>query len=175
MPEGKMNVDNFRVAMKTLVGKPNKASVFFCVRSCLHFFSSQLAIPIYLHINEICCGHSSLLGLFAIFGHLPQAGHDCQSFYPNYKQGVRSVPDGSDAADLDCQAVVFFYRINRMLELSCNALRQQIVNTEQRRLEREVKELLNDWSADPERKRQHLTGRQVELAEELGKWCSEGI
>jgi len=42
-------------------------------------------------------------------------------------------------SDLDCQAVVFFYRINRMLELSCNALRQQVVNTEQKRLEKEVK------------------------------------
>ncbi|KAL3110150.1 hypothetical protein niasHT_015753 [Heterodera trifolii] len=91
-----------------------------------------------------------------------QAGHDCQSFYQNYKLGVRS-----EDSDLDCQAVVFFYRINRMLDLSCNALRQQIVNTEQRRLEKEVKEVLNDWSADTDKKKQYLTGRQVELAEEL--------
>uniref|UniRef100_A0A914HYZ0 Dynamin-like GTPase OPA1, mitochondrial n=1 Tax=Globodera rostochiensis TaxID=31243 RepID=A0A914HYZ0_GLORO len=92
-----------------------------------------------------------------------QAGRDCQSFYQNYKQAVRS-----EDSDLDCQAVVFFYRINRMLELSCNALRQQIVNTEQRRLQKEVKEVLNDWSSDVEKKKRYLTGRQVELAEELG-------
>ena len=62
-----------------------------------------------------------------------QASRDCLSFYQNYKQGIRL------DSDLDCQAVVFFYRINRMLELSCNALRQQVVNTEQKRLEKEVK------------------------------------
>lgn len=95
-----------------------------------------------------------------------QAGRDCQSFYQNYNQGIHA----ADSSDLDCQAVVFFYRINRMLDLSCNALRQQIVNTEQRRLEKEVKELLSDWSADPDKKKQYLTGRQVELAEELGKY-----
>uniref|UniRef100_A0A1I8BL23 Dynamin-like GTPase OPA1, mitochondrial n=1 Tax=Meloidogyne hapla TaxID=6305 RepID=A0A1I8BL23_MELHA len=94
---------------------------------------------------------------------LLQASRDCLSFYQNYKQGIRL------DSDLDCQAVVFFYRINRMLELSCNALRQQVVNTEQRRLEKEVKEILNDWSQDNEKKKQYLTGRQVELAEELAQ------
>uniref|UniRef100_A0A914LX08 Dynamin-like GTPase OPA1, mitochondrial n=1 Tax=Meloidogyne incognita TaxID=6306 RepID=A0A914LX08_MELIC len=94
---------------------------------------------------------------------LLQASRDCLSFYQNYKQGIRL------DSDLDCQAVVFFYRINRMLELSCNALRQQVVNTEQKRLEKEVKEILNDWSQDNEKKKQYLTGRQVELAEELAQ------
>lgn len=63
---------------------------------------------------------------------LVQSSRDCQGFYPNYKQNLME-------SDLDCHAVVFFYRINKMLNLSCNALRQQITNTEQRRLEKEVK------------------------------------
>lgn len=61
-----------------------------------------------------------------------QAARDCQSFYQHYKRGFED-------ADVDCQAVVLFYRIEKMLNLTCNALRQQITNTEQRRLEREIK------------------------------------
>ncbi|KAI1720349.1 dynamin family domain-containing protein [Ditylenchus destructor] len=94
---------------------------------------------------------------------LLQSSRDCQNFYPNYKQGAFS--DG----DLDCQAVVFFHRIEKMLNLSSNALRQQITNTEQHRLEKEVKDLLDDWSQDSEKKKQYLTGKQVELAEELNQ------
>lgn len=61
-----------------------------------------------------------------------QATVECQSFYPYYKLGV-------DDADVDCQAVVLFYRIQKMIDLTCSALRQQITNTEQRRLEKEIK------------------------------------
>lgn len=94
---------------------------------------------------------------------LAQSSKDCASLYQNYKQGF------TDEGFLDCQAVVFFYRLNKMLGLTGNALRQQITNTEQRRLEKEIKELLDDWSQDSEVKRHLLTGRQVELAEELSE------
>lgn len=63
-----------------------------------------------------------------------QASRDCVGFYQNYKQGFSESP-----ADLDCHVVPLFYRIRKMLDLSANALRQQITNTEQRRLEKEVK------------------------------------
>lgn len=65
------------------------------------------------------------------FVHL-QTAMECQSFYPHYKLGF-------DDTDLDCQAVVLFYRIRKMIDLTCSALRQQITNTEQRRLEKEIK------------------------------------
>lgn len=63
-----------------------------------------------------------------------QASRDCVGFYQNYKQGFSESP-----SDLDCHVVPLFYRIRKMLDLSANALRQQITNTEQRRLEKEVK------------------------------------
>ncbi|KAI6172049.1 Abnormal pharyngeal pumping family member [Aphelenchoides besseyi] len=92
---------------------------------------------------------------------LLQASNDCLSFYQNYKQGFNG------ETEVDCQAVVLFHRLKKMLDLSTNALRQQITNTEQRRLEKEVKDLLDDWSQDQEIKKTYLTGRRVELAEEL--------
>ena len=91
-----------------------------------------------------------------------QSSKDGYALYPHYKQGLTE-------GDIDYQAVVLFYRIEKMIKLTCNALRQQITNTEQRRLEKEIKDVLDDWSHDLEIKKQYLQGRRVQLAEELSE------
>jgi len=102
---------------------------------------------------------------------LYRASSECKYMYQNYKQGtfVEGQNGGGTSDLIDCQAVTFFYRLKRLLSLSAGALRQQIVNTEQRRLEKEVKDILDDWAQDLDKKRQLLTGRQVDLAEELAQ------
>uniref|UniRef100_A0AAX7VC37 Dynamin-like GTPase OPA1, mitochondrial n=1 Tax=Astatotilapia calliptera TaxID=8154 RepID=A0AAX7VC37_ASTCA len=70
-------------------------------------------------------------------------------------------------SELECNDVVLFWRIQRMLVITANTLRQQLTNTEVRRLEKNVKEVLDDFGEDMEKKTQLITGRRVQLAEDL--------
>ncbi|XP_063677299.1 dynamin-like 120 kDa protein, mitochondrial isoform X4 [Bolinopsis microptera] len=70
---------------------------------------------------------------------------------------------------VECNDVVLFWRATRMLETTSNALRLQIMNTEAQRLEQEVKQYLDELSRDEENKKRLITGKRVDLAEELRK------
>ncbi|XP_062987787.1 dynamin-like 120 kDa protein, mitochondrial isoform X3 [Elgaria multicarinata webbii] len=72
-------------------------------------------------------------------------------------------------SELECNDVVLFWRIQRMLAITANTLRQQLTNTEVRRLEKNVKEVLEDFAEDCEKKMKLLTGKRVQLAEDLKK------
>ncbi|KAL1272709.1 hypothetical protein QQF64_028571 [Cirrhinus molitorella] len=74
-------------------------------------------------------------------------------------------------SELECNDVVLFWRIQRMLAITANTLRQQLTNTEVRRLEKNVKEVLEDFGEDTEKKVQLITGRRVQLAEDLTAIC----
>ncbi|XP_053314843.1 dynamin-like 120 kDa protein, mitochondrial isoform X2 [Spea bombifrons] len=72
-------------------------------------------------------------------------------------------------SELECNDVVLFWRIQRMLGITANTLRQQLTNTEVRRLEKNVKEVLEDFADDSDKKLNLLTGKRVQLAEDLKK------
>lgn len=73
---------------------------------------------------------------------------------------------------MECNDVVLFWRIQQMLKVTANALRQQIMNREARRLEREIKDVLEDYSQNNKIKKELLTGKRVKLAEELSMYCN---
>uniref|UniRef100_A0A171AE79 Dynamin-like protein 120 kDa mitochondrial isoform x1 n=2 Tax=Triatoma infestans TaxID=30076 RepID=A0A171AE79_TRIIF len=85
--------------------------------------------------------------------------YDCRRGFYLYHQG--------HTAELDCQDVVVFWRLEQMLKVTANALRQQVMNREARRLDKIIKEVLEDYSQDQDIKVNLLTGRRVTLAEEL--------
>ena len=64
---------------------------------------------------------------------------------------------------------MLFWRIQQVIKITGNALRQQVINREARRLDKEIKEVLDEFSEDEEKKLQLLTGKRVNLAEELSK------
>ncbi|KAF0756855.1 dynamin-like 120 kDa protein, mitochondrial isoform X1 [Aphis craccivora] len=65
--------------------------------------------------------------------------------------------------------IEMFWRITRMIKVTANVLRQQITNRELRRLHKELKEVLDEYSQNNEIKCKLLTGRRVTLVEELNK------
>ncbi|KAL4707559.1 hypothetical protein ACJJTC_000311 [Scirpophaga incertulas] len=67
----------------------------------------------------------------------------------------------------ECCEVVMFWRVQSTLRTTANALRQQIGNREAARLDRHLRDLLDEMSSEPELKKKLLSGRRVELAEEL--------
>jgi len=87
-----------------------------------------------------------------------QGGQECRKAF--YHRGTAK-------NELECNDLILFWRFSKMLQTTSNSLRQQIMNNEARRLENEVKEILEEISQDQEMKKELIQGRQVDLAEEL--------
>ncbi|XP_055593264.1 dynamin-like 120 kDa protein, mitochondrial isoform X2 [Uranotaenia lowii] len=88
--------------------------------------------------------------------------YDCRKAYYLYSQ------QGAEC-DVNCSDVVLFWRIQQVIKITANALRQQVINREARRLDKEIKEVLDEYGEDDDKKEQLLTGKRVTLAEELIK------
>ncbi|XP_015792398.1 dynamin-like 120 kDa protein, mitochondrial isoform X2 [Tetranychus urticae] len=85
---------------------------------------------------------------------------ECKKCFYLYKQGI-------EVDDIKYDDIIVFWRIHKTFAATTNALRQQIMNREGRRLEKELKDVLDDFSQDREIKISLLKGRRVQLAEEL--------
>ena len=83
--------------------------------------------------------------------------------------GAPTLKAAAASADLDrsCSSVVLFHRLSRMLDATAMALRQQLSSAELRRLEIEAREDLEAIADDRKRLQELLSGRRVELAEQL--------
>ncbi|KJE94459.1 dynamin [Capsaspora owczarzaki ATCC 30864] len=68
--------------------------------------------------------------------------------------------------DLQCRDVVLFWRVQEMLKTTSKTLRQQVM-LHKSKLEREVKQVLETISTDTDAKRTLVTGRRVDLAEQI--------
>ncbi|XP_058460435.1 dynamin-like 120 kDa protein, mitochondrial isoform X3 [Malaya genurostris] len=86
--------------------------------------------------------------------------YDCRKAYYLYSQ------QGTEC-EVNCSDVVLFWRIQQVIKVTANALRQQVINREARRLDKEIKEVLDEYGEDDDKKQQLLTGKRVTLAEEL--------
>lgn len=107
-----------------------------------------------------------------------------ETWYPIYrrhflKQSLQRAYDGRKAyylysqqgseCDVNCSDIVLFWRIQQVIKITANALRQQIINREARRLDKEIKDVLDEFSDDEEKKCNLLVGKRVSLAEELSE------
>ncbi|KAL5286532.1 OPA1 family protein [Megaselia abdita] len=96
------------------------------------------------------------------FKHALQKANECRkAYYLYHQQGAECV--------VNCNDIVLFWRIQQVMKVTGNALRQQVINREARRLDKEIKEVLDELSDDKEKKTHLLTGKRVSLAEEIIK------
>ncbi|CAB4069726.1 OPA1 [Lepeophtheirus salmonis] len=84
---------------------------------------------------------------------------DCKKGFFAYSKGI--------STEYDCSDVVLFWRVQQMLKITANNLRQQVINRESKRFERVIKEVLEEFSQSSEQKKSLLSGRRVQLVEEL--------
>ncbi|XP_065217701.1 dynamin-like 120 kDa protein, mitochondrial isoform X2 [Planococcus citri] len=86
---------------------------------------------------------------------------------PYYMKGFYLYKQGIDVQEYN--EVVLYWRIQQTCKVTVNSLRQQIINREALRMDEEIQEVLEGFSRDREKMEKLITGRRVEIAEELKK------
>jgi len=86
---------------------------------------------------------------------------DCTKMFHFYENDL--------TCQTDCNHVLFFYRIKRLLEFTANSLRRQFLESELRRINKEIVDVLDEYGEDDFAKSKLISGKRVELAEELVK------
>lgn len=86
--------------------------------------------------------------------------NECRKGFYYYRKGYTE-------DEVTCDDVLFFWRIERMLDVTSSALRQHVINNEVRRFEQGIKGVLNDIGDDGSKLETLLSGKRVDLAEKL--------
>lgn len=87
--------------------------------------------------------------------------YDCRNGFQYYQHGLLN--------EIECEDVILFWRIDKMLTSTASSLRMQLVDREYQRLHDILKDILFDLYEDKELLKQLFNGRRIKIVEELSK------
>lgn len=87
--------------------------------------------------------------------------YDCRNGFQYYQHGLLN--------EIECEDVILFWRIDKMLTSTASSLRMQLVDREYQRLHDILKDILFDVSEDKELLKKLFTGKRIKIVEELSK------
>lgn len=88
--------------------------------------------------------------------------NDCKNGFQYYQHGLLN--------EIECEDVVLFWRIDKMLSSTASSLRMQLVDREYQRLHELLKDILYDISEDKDLLKELFQGRRIKIVEELCKY-----
>ena len=85
--------------------------------------------------------------------------YDCRNGFEYYQHGLLN--------EIECEDVILFWRIDKMLTSTASSLRMQLVDREYQRLHDILKDCLFDIYEDKELLKELFTGRRIRIVEDL--------
>lgn len=93
--------------------------------------------------------------------------YDCRGGFQYYQHGLLN--------EIECEDVILFWRIDKMLTSTASSLRMQLVDREYQRLHDILKDILCDVYEDKELLKRLFTGRRIKIVEELSKCVRDRV